>query len=172
MYDLPFPDASFDAALAHTVVEHLGDPLAAFREVRRVLKPGAVFGVRDPDYSTARYTPDTEENQKQMGLIGRVQEMSGGSPYYAPNQRALLLRAGFSRAEAGADVIALGSPEATPALAFIAEGLIREPAFVENAEKCGVDREALDAMLADIRAWSTGPDSFWALMLCHAVAWA
>jgi hypothetical protein len=128
--------------------------------------------VRDPDDGTARYTPDSRENRELMELFGRVREMSGGSPYYAANQRALLLRAGFSRAEAGADVVALGNVEETPTLAFILEGLVREPAFVENAEKCGVDRAALDAMLEDVRVWSTGPDSFWAFMLCRGVGWA
>lgn len=58
MYELPFPDASFDAALAHTVVEHLGDPLAAFSEVKRVLKAGASSGSATP--TTARHaTPPT-----------------------------------------------------------------------------------------------------------------
>ncbi|WP_029895438.1 methyltransferase domain-containing protein [Desulfohalovibrio reitneri] len=39
----PFADNSFDACFCHLSVEYLRDPLAVFREVRRVLKPGAPF---------------------------------------------------------------------------------------------------------------------------------
>src|SRR5437879_2234346 len=50
VYDLPFEDASFDAALAGNTLEHLCDPLRALKELRCVLKPGGIVGVRDPDW--------------------------------------------------------------------------------------------------------------------------
>jgi len=38
--NLPFSDASFDLIHCRWVIEHLADPLSAFREFTRVLKPG------------------------------------------------------------------------------------------------------------------------------------
>jgi SAM-dependent methyltransferase len=38
---LPFPDACFDAAINIVTLEHIKEPLAALRELRRTLQPGA-----------------------------------------------------------------------------------------------------------------------------------
>jgi SAM-dependent methyltransferase len=37
---LPFTDDSFDAAVANFVINHVGDPMAAIRELQRVVRPG------------------------------------------------------------------------------------------------------------------------------------
>jgi SAM-dependent methyltransferase len=42
---LPFADGTFDAAVVTVSVQYLTNPLAVFREVNRVLKPGASFHV-------------------------------------------------------------------------------------------------------------------------------
>jgi SAM-dependent methyltransferase len=47
VYQLPYADGSFEAAFACAVLQHLAAPLAALRELRRVLKPGGVIGVAD-----------------------------------------------------------------------------------------------------------------------------
>jgi ubiquinone/menaquinone biosynthesis C-methylase UbiE len=47
VYRLPYADGSFDAAFACAVLQHLAAPLAALKEIRRVLKPGGVIGIVD-----------------------------------------------------------------------------------------------------------------------------
>ena len=38
--DLPYPDGTFDAALAQLVVHFMSDPVAGLTEMRRVTRPG------------------------------------------------------------------------------------------------------------------------------------
>jgi ubiquinone/menaquinone biosynthesis C-methylase UbiE len=47
IYDLEFPDASFDVVHAHQVLQHLSDPVAALREMRRVCVPGGLIAARE-----------------------------------------------------------------------------------------------------------------------------
>ena len=52
IYDLPFPDETFDAVILSEILEHVDRDVDALREVRRVLKPGglAVITVPHADY--------------------------------------------------------------------------------------------------------------------------
>lgn len=49
LYDLPYPDNTFDAAILSEVLEHLDHDVDALREVYRVLKPGGVLAVTVPN---------------------------------------------------------------------------------------------------------------------------
>jgi len=48
VYAMDFPEKSFDAVHAHQVLQHLSDPIAALREMRRVCAPGGLVAVRMP----------------------------------------------------------------------------------------------------------------------------
>lgn len=54
---IPEPDASFDAIMCTEVLEHLPDPVAAFREFRRLLKPGGLLILTAPFCSLTHYSP-------------------------------------------------------------------------------------------------------------------
>ena len=55
---MPFPDASFDAALLIDAFHHVADQRSAVRETARVLRPGGLVFVseRDPAYFAAKLT--------------------------------------------------------------------------------------------------------------------
>ncbi|HBP22048.1 MAG TPA: hypothetical protein DEA08_30235 [Planctomycetes bacterium] len=57
--ELPYPDASFDWVVLHTVLSHLPDPLATLREVRRTLRAGGRAVLFDADYASTTFAyPD------------------------------------------------------------------------------------------------------------------
>lgn len=72
---LPFPDGSFDAVMSNSIVHHIPEPLAVFREIRRVLKPSGALLLRDLrrpkderelDHLVATYAGDAEERQRGL----------------------------------------------------------------------------------------------------------
>jgi ubiquinone/menaquinone biosynthesis C-methylase UbiE len=52
---LDFPAASFDAAVAHTLVSHVRDPLAVLAEAARVVRPGGFVAVFDADFASLTF---------------------------------------------------------------------------------------------------------------------
>jgi ubiquinone/menaquinone biosynthesis C-methylase UbiE len=55
---LDLPSASFDAAVAHTLVSHVRDPLAVLAEAARVIRPGGSLAVFDGDYASLTFGCD------------------------------------------------------------------------------------------------------------------
>ena len=80
IYEIPYPDSSFDAVFAFTVLEHLREPRRAMGEMRRVLKSGGVAGIYDPDYETMLQAPSTPGLQELNALMRRFSE-ENASPY-------------------------------------------------------------------------------------------
>lgn len=170
IYELPFPDASFDAVFAFTVLEHLREPRRAMREMRRVLKPGGVAGLNDPDYEAQLMAPSSPGLQELNRLMRAFSE-ENASPYYARHQRQYLLEAGFARTVGYVTAVGGGDPEMMPFMVqMVLEPTIEaiRPWIVANGL---ADNDRLDELLAEARAWTQRPDAFFALMQCSAVAW-
>ncbi|MEZ5208347.1 MAG: methyltransferase domain-containing protein [Acidimicrobiales bacterium] len=57
VYALDAEDRSFDVVHAHQVLQHLADPVAALRELRRVVRADGVVACRDSDYAAFVWAP-------------------------------------------------------------------------------------------------------------------
>jgi ubiquinone/menaquinone biosynthesis C-methylase UbiE len=78
--DLDFPDGSFDVVHAHQVLQHVGDPVAALREMRRVCRPGGIVAARDADYASMAWYPLVPGLDDWLDLYHRVARAGGGEP--------------------------------------------------------------------------------------------
>jgi SAM-dependent methyltransferase len=86
---------SLDVVLSISVLEHLWDPAALLRELRRVAAPGGVCLVNVPSWRGKRYL----ELSARLGL-SPAEEIRDHKTYYDPGDlRPLLVEAGFQPAD-------------------------------------------------------------------------
>jgi ubiquinone/menaquinone biosynthesis C-methylase UbiE len=70
VYDLPFPDASFDRVIATQILLHLADPWRAVTEMRRVLAPAGLLSIGEWDWdSTCLAVTDLELGRRFTHLL-------------------------------------------------------------------------------------------------------
>jgi SAM-dependent methyltransferase len=61
VHALEFPDASFDVAIAHTLISHVREPLTVLAETARVVRPGGTVAIFDGDYASLTFGYSDEE---------------------------------------------------------------------------------------------------------------
>jgi SAM-dependent methyltransferase len=173
--ELPFPDASFDAAFAHTLLMHVRDPRTTLREMRRVLKPGGVVGIADDDHGTFLADPPAPFLTEIQPPFMKVFEHFGAHPYAARHHRRALLDAGFARAIAAPTFWTGGSYGATAETQGIAAWFVdwmRQRTFLDAATGRGwADEARLEALASEALAWGERADAYMAVMGVAAVGW-
>ncbi|NUK46271.1 methyltransferase domain-containing protein [Streptomyces lunaelactis] len=80
VHALDFPDDSFDVVHAHQVLQHVGDPVRALGEMRRVCRPGGIVAARDSDYGAFTWYPAIPALDEWQHLYQRVARANGGEP--------------------------------------------------------------------------------------------
>lgn len=93
--ELPFEDGAFDVVHAHQVLQHLTDPVAALREMRRVTRPGGVVAVRDADYAAMTWYPASAGLTEWLELYHEVAEANGVEADAGRRLAAWARQAGF-----------------------------------------------------------------------------
>jgi ubiquinone/menaquinone biosynthesis C-methylase UbiE len=90
---LDLPAASFDAAVAHTLVSHVRDPLTVLAEAARVIRPGGSVAIFDGDYASLTFGCDDAQLGEAMERA--VQSMIMSSPRVMRELPRLLPKAGL-----------------------------------------------------------------------------
>ena len=175
VYQLPFPDASFDVAFMTYVLMHLKDRQSAVDEVMRVLKPGGIVAAREMNHSAVIHLNAAPEWWEAVPLLDDYLKSRGIDIFAGATLGALVRDAGFTDVEESASFASgVGGDNNTPEVrSFAAEQQARrlETTVADWAVKEGLaERADLERMAKGIREWTHG-DEFSASAMQEVVGW-
>ncbi len=90
---LAFADATFDAAVAHTLISHVRDPLAVLTEAARVVRPGGTVAIFDGDYASLTFA--CSDPRLHQAMEPAIQAIIMSAPRVMRELPRLLPRAGL-----------------------------------------------------------------------------
>jgi SAM-dependent methyltransferase len=170
---LDLPDGSFDVVHAHQVLQHVGDPVAALREMRRVTRPGGVVAVRDSDYAAFTWWPRRPELDEWLALYEKVARANGGEPDAGRRLLAWAHAAGFTDVTATSSTWCFADQVDRDWWGGMwAERILKSDMAAQALATSAATEEDLRRQSDGWRAWAADPDGWLSLLhgelICRA----
>jgi len=173
VYALDLPDDSFDVVHAHQVLQHLADPVAALREMRRVCKPGGVVAARDGDYTAMTWYPADPLLDRWIEIYRVVARANDGEPDAGRFLLSWAHAAGFTDVRSTATAWCYASPEQRSWWGELWADRMTKSAVGDQAVEIGTStRDELDAIAEAWRRWIAHPDGWFAVLSGEIIALA
>ncbi len=161
IYDLDFGDETFDFVHAHQVLQHLTDPVAALREMRRVAKPGAIVAVRDADFHGMSWYPEVPELDDWMELYQKIARRNGAEPDAGRRLVSWAQQAGFTEVAPSSSNWLYATAQQRRWQARVWSERVLHSAFAEQALEYGFAQEAeLARIAAGWHRWGSTDDGW------------
>ena len=165
VYALPFADDTFDVVHAHQVLQHLAEPVAALREMRRVCRPGGVVAARDSDYAAMTWFPENDGIAQWLAMYRAVARGNGGEPDAGRQLLGWAHAAGFSDVRASASAWCYATSDERAWWGGLWADRITESGLGDQALERGLATRAdLDLMAGAWRRWADEPDGWFAVL--------
>ncbi|MGW8377596.1 methyltransferase domain-containing protein [Streptomyces sp. ODS28] len=165
IHRLPYEDDSFCVVHAHQTLQHVGDPVGALREMRRVCKPGGIVAARDGDYGGMFWYPEVPGMAEWLDLYRRVARANGGEPDAGRRLHVWAREAGFTDVTVSTSTWLYTTEEERAWWSGLwAERLVAS-SFAESAVNGGLATEEELRGLADAwRRWGAEPDAWFSIV--------
>ena len=168
--DLPFGDATFDAAHCHALLNHVPDTQAVLAEVKRVLKPGGLFAAREVVCDSFIFEPALDfgglDDGAAWATFLKLLAANGGHPQMGRELKAVFVAAGFTDVDATASFGTYASTDDLRFLHDLMAGWFFAPRTMEAAIGHGLaSEEDFEGWRRSLDDWVDEPGAF------AAVAW-
>ena len=165
VYQLNFPDGSWDVVHAHQLLQHVSDPVAALKEMRRVVKPGGIVAARDGDYGAFTWYPADDRLTRWLALYRDIARANRGEPDAGRFLLSWAQQAGFSDIKASASVWCFATPQDRAWWGGLWADRITTSAIAHQAVREGRATAADLASMADAwRQWAAASDGWFAVL--------
>ncbi len=148
IFNLPFPNNSFDHIFVCFVLEHLPNPDQALSHLKNVLKPGGTITVIEGDHGSVYFHPESPYARKAIQCLVDLQIQSGGNSLVGRELYPLLTKAGFKNAAVSPRMVYVDSSKPE-----LVDGFTKKT-FTAMVE--GVKDAALSSGMIDKASWDKG----------------
>src|SRR5215472_6532427 len=171
VYDMKFVDASFDVVHAHQLLQHLTRPVAALKEMYRVLRPGGAVAVRDGDYGTFALAPADPRLDRWLEIYRQITTQNQAQSNAGRHLPGWVQSAGFTDNRVTSSTWTFADPESREWWGAMWADRGRQSSYADQAVAYRLaDREELDAIADAWGAWAAQPDGIFVALSVEVVA--
>ena len=171
VYSLAFDADSFDLVYAHQVLQHLGDPVGALREMLRVLRPGGRVAIRDSDYGAFVWSPADPRLTRWMELYHQLTERNGAEADAGRNIHRWVRVAGFEQLQVSSSNWTFQSAEERAWWGGLWADRVRQSEFATQSVEYGLTTDSeLEGIAESFLQWAADPEALFIVVHGEVIA--